>query len=1029
MSEFPPFRLDTVNQCLWRTGDRDVEAQVPLTPKAFAMLHYLVEHPGRLVTHDELLDAIWAGIHVQQEVLKSHISELRAALGDRPKKPLFIETVQRRGYRFIAPLSQSGLANPTAAAGAPPRRLVGREHSLGQLANSFRNMLTGTRHIVFVTGEAGIGKTALVDAFARQAAAEAPNVRIALGQCVEGYGSKEAYYPMLEAIAGLCRGNDGGSVIQILATEAPTWLLQFPALLTPDRGAILKREVLGATRERMLREIGDALEAIAARRPLVIVFEDLQWVDYATVDLISVVARRRGPATLMLVATYRDDEVALMDHPVRALKRDLRSRQLCDEIALEPLTESHVAEYLSSNSIARLPKGFAELVHRHSEGNPLFMVATLNHLVGRGLLARDARGWHLTTPLNEIDLVVPDGLRELIEAQIERLSLEERRVLEVACLTQHRSFSVIARAAAAMDAAPDRFEEVCEKLSRRTGILRSASLEELPDGTVSPFYEFTHALYREVLYDRIAPIRKAQLHRQAAEWAEARFGQRMAEAAPFLAYHFEHGADWTRAVKYLRIAADTAGRRYAPREARAHLEHALELCPRLTEAERATHEPAILEQLAAMYVVSFDTRAIDTYETLAAKAAAYGLVDLEVKALIDMTYPLSWIDGERALGIVDRALRLGAQQHDSLRRARTRASCLVRRVWTGGWNARDAAECREAIAEIGRDGDRLLIAAHLIDFNFIRWGSSEYRAAYRDVVDSLRVLVDGEADNPYLNFAHWLSEFTLPWSLLFLGEWGEALRTLAAEIALAEKNGDRYRAQTLQLYRAWVHLHAQDFAAVQQICDAVRPSLDEAARRPWRRFSLALAGTAAAASGQYDAAWEHLSTARREMDRRPVINDWYCRMMLEEGLTELWLAKSDLGQARPESERFLELTLATAERTWQAIAWETGARVAIAEGDLQRAHDWIDHAVSTLQGVEIPLAAWRVHRSAVKLYARAGDQAAAEHYRTLSRTTILTLADSLADEAALRHTFLSAPSVRDIIASERQPPRPRRRTT
>jgi hypothetical protein len=157
----------------------------------------------------------------------------------------------------------------------------------------------------------------------------------------------------------------------------------------------------------------------------------------------------------------------------------------------------------------------------------------------------------------------------------------------------------------------------------------------------------------------------------------------VSEAASFLAYHFEHGGDDTRAVTYLRIAADTAGRRYAPREATAHLRHALELCSRLPDTERAANELAVLEQLAPMYVVAFDPRAVETYETLADRAAAGGLIDLEVKALVDMAYPLSWIDAERCLTVVDRALRLSTQQRDPLQQARTRASCLVRRIWAG----------------------------------------------------------------------------------------------------------------------------------------------------------------------------------------------------------------------------------------------------------------------------------------------------------------------------------------------------------
>jgi predicted ATPase len=102
-----------------------------------------------------------------------------------------------------------------------------------------------------------------------------------------------------------------------------------------------------------------------------------------------------------------------------------------------------------------------------------------------------------------------------------------------------------------MDADPDSFERVCQRLSRRTHILRPGTLEKLPDGTVSPFFEFDHALYREVLYSRIAPGRRARLHRQAAEWAEAGFAEQLTEAAPLLAHHFEHGGDYARAVKTL----------------------------------------------------------------------------------------------------------------------------------------------------------------------------------------------------------------------------------------------------------------------------------------------------------------------------------------------------------------------------------------------------------------------------------------------------------------------------------------------
>jgi DNA-binding winged helix-turn-helix (wHTH) protein len=327
VKEFPPFRLDLVNQCLWRSGAGAVEQRILLTPKAFAMLRHLVEHAGRLVTQEEFLQALWPETYVQPEVLESHIRDIRSALGDDPKIPRFIETLPRRGYRFIAPVTDDA-RKANQEVGSRANRLVGRKPGLDQLRESFQRALHGERQLVFVTGEPGIGKTSLIDAFQSEVAAD-NRLRIARGQCVEGYGGQEPYYPMLEALGPLCRGGGPDSVEQVLASQAPTWLVQFPALMKREQREKLQRELLGAGRERMLREMADALETITAESPLLVVFEDMQWADSSTIDLLSVVARRRRPAKLMLLATYRPVDVLLAEHPLKRLKQDLLIRGLC----------------------------------------------------------------------------------------------------------------------------------------------------------------------------------------------------------------------------------------------------------------------------------------------------------------------------------------------------------------------------------------------------------------------------------------------------------------------------------------------------------------------------------------------------------------------------------------------------------------------------------------------------------------------------------------------------------------------------
>ena len=218
----------------------------------------------------------------------------------------------------------------------------------------------------------------MVDEFQRLVSGDVAGISFACGQCIEGYGGKEPYYPILEALGQLCRGVGRESVLEILTSQAPTWLVQLPGFLKRENRERLQREIIGVTRERMLREIGDALETIAANTPLILVFEDLQWVDYATIDFIAAVARRRAPARLMLVATKRPLSAVAPEHPLAELKNELWSITYVMNRA-GPLTDTEIDDYIAAASSEGVsPEGFAKVLHRHTEGNPLFMVASLS---------------------------------------------------------------------------------------------------------------------------------------------------------------------------------------------------------------------------------------------------------------------------------------------------------------------------------------------------------------------------------------------------------------------------------------------------------------------------------------------------------------------------------------------------------------------------------------------------------------------------------------------------------------------------
>jgi len=168
----------------------------------------------------------------------------------------------------------------------PPHQMVGREAILALLQHWLERAQEGTRQIVFVTGEPGIGKTTVVEAFVQRLSTH-PRLRMAQVRCLAHYGVGEPYMPILEALGQLCQPPEGHAVVTLLTRVAPTWLLQMPWPLSDDDTERLQRLTLGATPQRMLREIVQALEALTATRPLVLVLEDLHWSDAATLDVLS----------------------------------------------------------------------------------------------------------------------------------------------------------------------------------------------------------------------------------------------------------------------------------------------------------------------------------------------------------------------------------------------------------------------------------------------------------------------------------------------------------------------------------------------------------------------------------------------------------------------------------------------------------------------------------------------------------------------------------------------------------------------
>ncbi len=473
------------------------------------------------------------------------------------------------------PPTQSSVLSPQHSV------VVGRESELTQLRHLFEKVLRGERQVVFVSGEAGIGKTTLVDAFLARLRDRA-DVRITSGQCVEQYGPGEAYMPLLEATTRLCQGPGGERRVAALQRYAPSWLTQLPSLLEPQEWERLQQRARGTSRERMLRELAETAEGFSTTRPLVLVLEDLHWSDESTLDWVTYMARRREPAKLLILATYRPTEVLANHHSLHGVVQELQARGQCEVVGLAPFAEEAVVEYLAvrlhTNGATRHlgPRQFIPLLHQRTGGNPLFLVNTVDDLIRQGVFVEEA-GRH-TVSADAATVVtegIPDTVRQLIERQLERLSETEQRLLEVASVAG--AHFVVAEVAAGLQTDSETVELTCERLARAGQWLRATGIAEWPDSTICGRYSFLHAVHHEVVYARLAEVRRISLHRRITARKEAAYGERVREVAAELAVHCEKGRELTRAADYLGKAGENAVRRGAHQEAIAHLRRGLDI--------------------------------------------------------------------------------------------------------------------------------------------------------------------------------------------------------------------------------------------------------------------------------------------------------------------------------------------------------------------------------------------------------------------------------------------------------------------
>src|SRR3984893_3648654 len=348
--------------------------------------------------------------------------------------------------------------------------------------------------------------------------------------------------------------------MQVLRPHAPTWCVQFPATFA-SAGTFeqLHREAIGATKERMLREFGDALGALASAVPVVLLVEDLHWSDPSSVDLLRHLASRAGEQRLLLIGTLRPEDVDRSNHPIRNCKREMQAHNLCVEIRVPLLRRQHIASYLDARFAPNdFPPELSSLIYRKTEGHPLFSAALVHLLSERGDISKSNAHWTVARPLAELGLEVPESVRDMIRKKIEVLEDEDRRALQYASIEGEEFTSTVLAEMLGTDELA--LEQRLDRLDRVHRLIETRGEEELPDGSLATKYRFAHALYQNTLYEDLLSKRRASLHRQVGEVVVRHYGDQTVRVS------------WARNRPHGPGASSRSGKRF-PWRARSGASH------------------------------------------------------------------------------------------------------------------------------------------------------------------------------------------------------------------------------------------------------------------------------------------------------------------------------------------------------------------------------------------------------------------------------------------------------------------------
>ena len=876
---------------------------------------------------------------------------------------------------------------------------VGREHELTLLQERWAEAKAGRGQVILLMGEAGIGKSRLLLEFQRRL--EGEPVTWLTGRCIS-YGQEMAYLPIIDLLKHnfqIEEGDDDATVsakiergMEVLGEELQPAIPHVKYLLSvpPGDDTVLRMDA----QQRRLK-LFEALRAMtlqgAQRRPLVLVVEDLHWIDKTSEEVLLHLADSIPTARVLLLMTYRP-----------GYQNPFGERTYTTRIGLRTLSD-HDSLRLAAGmlAISEFPPELRDLIVRKAEGNPFFLEEVFKSLLEVGALQQRDGRYMLTKPIAEI--YVPTTIQDVIMARIDRLEEVPKKALQLASVIG-REFTVRL------------LERISDMHARLEGFLQELKvLEFIYERSFYPelAYMFKHALTHDVAYNSLLMQRRKELHQLIAMAIEELYAERLPESYEVLAYHYEHGEVWEKALEYLVKAGHKAQQAYANREAREHYSRALHVCERLGAAVEPSTLLTLYAGQGAVHVLLSEFRlAAEAYQRMLAAARQLGDRAREAEALAQIGFAFFWAhEFEQALDY--------AEQAKTLARAIGAKSSLATSLWVIGkvpmvlGKFDEAAPYFVEALEISREaGDRVQEGYSLFDLGLLHSWKGEYEQGLQLEEQGIRF---GHAHNLALVLIWnvWAKGLTCCGK----GAYDEAVVSLQEALKWSEQLGDQFFKCRILNTLGWVYGELYDLEqAIRYNHEAAEASYTTGEPEHTRYAEINL-GNNYLLLGDHEQAERYLKKVYREVQQPGTWGDewmkWRYTQYLYHSLGELWLTKGNAAQALAFAEECLKLAEPTVSRKNLVKGWRLKGQALLAQGQGEQAEAALSQALTVAQEIGNPPQLWKTYQALGELYERQADLERARAAYRSAMEVIERVAARLQNQE-LRRTFLDTRPVQEL---------------